>query len=560
VPPLRTPRVLIVYANPAITATPVAPYGAERVAHALRLAGCDARVLAPWLEWRPAAALDAALDSFAPDLVGFSVRNVDDALVVRSVDGPGDIDTTFYLPAIRRLVRRVQARHIPVLLGGAAVSTMPDAVLRYLGVAHGIAGPADDLVWRLGRALVQGTPFPEALPLDPRVIAGTAAPRTRGDAAAWRPVPGPTPRLPSYLALARARDGRVPVQLSAGCDRRCSFCVEASFLGWQVRPRPVDDIVREITLLRDAGVRRVWLAASELNVPDARHAVAVLRALAAARVAVDVTGFLQPAPVDDDLLDAFEAVGVSPATLSYEFGHLDDTMLRAGAGPANRASLDRLVDRYLRRGYRVLGGSILLGAHPAETEESVDRALAVARTFDAALPDGLGLAYAAGGRVYPGAPLGRWVQANLAAARPHLHGRLTPDLVAPVVFCRPGTPRVLLRRVAAGLAGCRGPMRLLNAEAPAAPTALAAEKWVNLAILRADAGDVPAAERAARAALARVPAHPEGLKQLGLLLANRKGDLPGALAVFRRLADAVAGDPERAAEVAGVVRQLEGPA
>ena len=32
------PRVLLVYANPAITATPVVPYGMERIAHALRLA------------------------------------------------------------------------------------------------------------------------------------------------------------------------------------------------------------------------------------------------------------------------------------------------------------------------------------------------------------------------------------------------------------------------------------------------------------------------------------------------------------------------------------------
>jgi hypothetical protein len=374
-------------------------------------------------------------------------------------------------------------------------------------------------------------------------------------------VPGPTPRVASYLALARARGGRVPVQLSAGCDRRCHFCVEASFLGGQARPRPTDEIVREITLLRDAGVRRVWLAASELNVPDDRHAIAVLRAIAAAKLDVDVTGFLQPAPVTDDLLDAFEAVGVDPATLSYEFGHLDDGLLRAGAGPANRASIDRLADRYVRRNHAVLGGSILLGAHPLETEETVASALAAARAIDAALPGGLGLAYAAGGRVYPGAPLGRWVRANLSAARPHLYGRFTRDFVAPIVFCRPWAPRVLLRRIEDALAGCRGQMRPLNAEAAGTPTALAAEKWVNLAILHADAGEAAAAERAARAALARVPGHAEALKQLGLVLANQKGDIAGALGVFERLAAVVGGDGsaasrQSAADVRVVIDRL----
>ncbi|MDP2312752.1 MAG: cobalamin-dependent protein [Pseudomonadota bacterium] len=567
------PRILIVYANPATTATPVAPYGAERIAHAFRVAGCEVQVVSPWLQWKPARALDALLDTFKPDLVGFSVRNVDDALIVRSAEGDTDLDTTFYLPAIRRLVQRVQARKLPILLGGAALATMPEGVMRYLRVSHAIVGPADDLVWRLGRALVQGTPFPEALPADPRVAtlrdtgtvpvgngtvpvgAGPIPDRARGDADAWRPVPGPTPRQPEWLALARARGGRVPVAFSAGCDRRCHFCVEASFLGWRVRPRPVDEIVHEVTLLRRAGVRRVWLAASELNVPDARHATALLHALAAAKLDVEVTGFLQPAPVDDALLDAFVAVGVDPATLSWEFGHLDDGLLRAGAGPANRASLDRLVDTYVRRGHAVLGGSILLGAHPLETDATVDSAIATARMYDAALPGGLGLAYAAGGRVYPAAPLGRWVRDHLAEAGPHLYGRRSVGFVAPLVFCRPGSPRALLRRIQDALVGCKGPMAPLNAEAAATPAALAAEKWINLAVLHAAAADVPAAEHAARAALRRAPDHPEALKQLGLVLANRKGDVDGALVVFRRLAGVVS-VPAHVAEVEGVIQQL----
>ncbi len=562
------PRVLVVYANPAVTATPVAPYGAERVAHAFRIAGCEAHVVSPWLEWNAGKALDAALDTVRPDLVGFSVRNVDDALVVRSAEGEGDLDTTFYLPAIRRLVRRVQARGIPVLLGGAALATMPEGVMRYLRVPHAILGPADDLVWRLGRALAQGMSFPAALPEDPRVVtlavgapaAVTVPDRARGDADAWRPVPGPTPRQPDWLALARARGGRVPVAVSAGCDRRCHFCVEASFLGWKVRPRPAEEVVHEITLLRRAGVRKIWLAASELNTPDARHATKVLRAIAAAKLDVDVTGFLQPAPVDDALLDAFVEVGVDPSNLAWEFGHLDDALLRAGAGPANRASLDRLVDLYVRRGHRVLGGSILFGAHPLETDASIDRAVATARVYDTALPGGLGLAYAAGGRVYSAAPLGRWVRDHLREARPHLYGRVTRGFVAPLVFCRPGSPRQLLARLQGALAGCKGPIAPLNAEAAASRGALTAERWINLAILRAaDApagAPAPAAERAARAALRHQPAHPEALKQLGLLLANRRGDAAGALAVFRRL-ESVVTDPAHVAEVRGVVRALE---
>ena len=174
---MPAPRILLVYANPAVTASPVPPYGAERIAQALRMAGCDARVISPWLELKPAKALEAALDAFAPDLVGFSVRNVDDALVVRSGEGVGDLDTTFYLPEIKPLVDRVARRGIPILLGGAGLSTCPEGVMRWLRVEHAIAGAADDLAWRLGRALASGVAFPEALPADPRVLRLPAARR-----------------------------------------------------------------------------------------------------------------------------------------------------------------------------------------------------------------------------------------------------------------------------------------------------------------------------------------------------------------------------------------------
>ena len=210
----------------------------------------------------------------------------------------------------------------------------------------------------------------------------------------------------------------------------------------------------------------------------------------------------------------------------------------------------------LRRGYPTLGGSILLGAHPAETDASVERALQAARDIDAALPAGLGLAYAAGGRVYEAAPLGAWVRAHLDAARPHLVGRLSPHFIEPLVFCRPGPPRALLARVTAGLEGCRGQMAPLNAEAPATPQRLRAELHVNLGVVRAAQGQTAAGLRSLRAALRLAPDHPEALRQIALTLANVRGDRAGAAAALRRLRAVAATDqrPEIDAALAALTR------
>ncbi len=555
------PRVLLVYANPAITASPVPPYGMERVGHSFRLAGCEVHYLAPFIEEDPLAALAEAL-SLEPALVGFSVRNIDDALVVRSELGPGDIDTCFYLDEVRGLVALARARvgGERVCVGGAALSSGPLPVLRYLGADWGITGPADDLCWRIGRSLVRGEGL--VLPEDPRVVrAGPAkepphasALRPRGFAGAFRQPPGPTPRMGGYLRLTRVRGGRLPVAIAHGCDRRCSFCVEARFLGQQVRPRSPDDVVAEIRALQSVGVSRFWLSTSELNVPTAAHGTEVLRRLAG--MDLDLQVFLQVAPVDDALLDALEGAGLDPSGVSYEFGHFDDRVLRAGGGPANRAAIDRLAELYLRRGYKMLGGSVLLGAHWLEDEDTLSGAMDYALSLDRAFPYGLGLSYATGGRVYPETALADWIARNRDAARPHLYGEDDPSFVRPVIFSKPMAPRRLLAWVKARLQGARGLMGPMNAEAPAEPRRLEAERLVNRAIWRVGEGRHDEAERCLDAALRLEPDHLEALAQLAQLLANHRGDPRGAGRALRRMLRAMGPGDERRPEIQAALEEL----
>jgi hypothetical protein len=153
------PRVLLVHANPAVTGSPVPPYGLERVARAFELAGCGVDLCYPFVEEDPEAALAAALAP-APVLVGIGLRILDDALVVSNGERPGILDLTFYLDLVRPLavVAAVAVGRDRVLPGGAALSAGARAILGALGLRRGVQGPADDLCWRMGRALVRGEP------------------------------------------------------------------------------------------------------------------------------------------------------------------------------------------------------------------------------------------------------------------------------------------------------------------------------------------------------------------------------------------------------------------
>ena len=558
---MAPPRVLLIYANPAVTSTPVPPYGMERVARSFKLAGCDARMESPFIEADPLATMRALLE-WAPDLVGFSVRNIDDALVVRSELGPGDIDTRFYLDEVKPLVEAALAAVGPdrVLLGGAALSSGPLPVLRYLGATRAIRGAADDLCYWIGRSLARGEG--PVLPEDPRVILAETPssqphltePRPRNFAAAFRAPPGPTPRSAGWLALVGARGGRVPVSISNGCDRRCDFCVEARFSGYAVAPRSHDDILAEIEALRGAGVQKFWLAASEINVPTAAHGTALLKKLKG--LDLDFQVFIQVAPVDDALLDAFEGAGFDPTALSFEFGHFDDGLLRKGAGPANRRAIDKLVEVWLKRGYGMQGGSVLLGCHPDETWQTLDGALRAALEIDAALPVGLGLSYATGGRVYPETALADWVAAHRDEARPFLYGADDPSFVRPVIFSKPDSPRRLLAYVKSALAGARGLMGAMNTEAPATATRLEAEALVNRGVWRKHEGAAQAGRDCFDAALALEPEHMEALAQLALVCANDLGDPDGAGDALSRLLRGLKPDDPRYDEVMGALERL----
>lgn len=479
------PVVLLVYVNPAQTGVFVPPYGLERLAAALREAGAGVRWCLPFLERDPEAALARALEGGegegTPALVLLSLRNLDDGLVIRGELGPGAVETRGYLSAAGPLVARAVAAvgRERVVLGGGGLGAGGAALLGRLGLRWGIRGPAEDLVARGVKVLVGEGRL--RWPEDPRVLDADAPPTgilagPAGSAAATRspflPASAPPPRHPEALALAVRSGAYIPVQISAGCDRRCHFCVEASFLDRRVAWREPRAVAAEVQDLVDRGVTHVFLAGSELNMPSAAPALALLRALrpvVARAPALHLLAFLQPAPLDDVLLDALEAVGMDPAELPVELGHLSPRILRAGGGPANLGHIEALVDRLAARGHRRLLGSVLLGAHPLETWETVDEALSVARDLDARLPEGLSLAVAAGARVYPTSPLGRTVRSRWEELAPHLYtpdgGPPDPELLDPVVFCRPGPPRTLLRHVLQ--TQLRGGITTMNGEGPA---------------------------------------------------------------------------------------------
>src|SRR5918992_2559935 len=266
-------RVLLVHANPFQRVTPVPAYGLERLRTAAERTGAIVEIVDPYLLSKdPIAEACRAAERLQPDFVGLGIRIIDDCIVVDepSASGNGQIDVSFLLPEIKRL-REALGRAVPqatFLAGGAGFSACPQECLNYLGVEWGVVGAGEDAF----AAICAG----HALNRIPGLVRRG---ESRGIDAYHLTFAGPTARDPLY-----APANSFPVRTRIGCAMQCAYCTAANLLRRHAEAdlgAVLDEIEQTVRDSRERGVGLVplFFADDELNLPDEKHSIAVLRGL-----------------------------------------------------------------------------------------------------------------------------------------------------------------------------------------------------------------------------------------------------------------------------------------
>jgi hypothetical protein len=138
-------KVLLISANKVREPYPVYPLGLDYVAGALA-ADHDVNVLD--LNQLPAGMdLEGAIGAFGPDIVGISLRNIDNTDVA---DPKGFVP---HYQAVTQTVRR--ACDAPIVLGGSGFTIFPERLMALLEADYGIMGEGERLQMLL-QALEQG--------------------------------------------------------------------------------------------------------------------------------------------------------------------------------------------------------------------------------------------------------------------------------------------------------------------------------------------------------------------------------------------------------------------
>ena len=387
------PRVLLVSTNRERAPQPVVPNGVACVAASLAHAGHEVRVLDLCFARDPLRATSDVARSFRPDVIGVSVRNIDNSdLIALRHYTPEAVAVTTAL--------RAAAPQATVIGGGAAFGVAPGALTDALGLDWAVAGDGERAAVALIDALASGR-TPGEIPGLVRRDGSTSRLIPPGGDASLDSLPHV--RMHDWLDLgAYQRHGAtVPIQTKRGCVFRCVYCTYLNVEGWGYRLRDPESVADEIeSLRREAGVRRFEFVDSTFNSPP-RHAIAVCEAIVrrGLHVHLDTTNFT-PASATPELLVAMRAAGFRWLGITAESAS-DAVLARLEKGfDADRVR--DVAERVERAGMRVLW--IFLVGGPGETVQTLDETL---RFAEWRLSRGDAAYVTVGLRIYPGTTLQR---------------------------------------------------------------------------------------------------------------------------------------------------------
>ncbi len=399
---------------------PIAPLGLDYVASAAGGAGIHVDLIDLCLESEPESALRAFLSGGRYDLIGLSLRNVDDSFWPSGAS---------FLPEAEVWVRRVRdGTDSPLCLGGVGFSIFAASIVQRTGVDFGIRGDGELALLGLVRALEKGRQL-ETVP----GLIWREKERWIENRPAWSDTwPQATVRDFVDNRTYFRRGGQIGIETKRGCDRPCIYCADRLAKGARNRRRSPTAVADEFESLLAQGIDVFHLCDSEFNVPG-EHARDVCEELVRRRLGERMRwyGYLAVLPFDAELAGLMRRAGC--VGINFTGDAAAAGMLVRYRQPHRSSDLAEAVRLCRQEGIAVMV-DLLLGG-PGETVETVRETIGCLQRIG---PDCVGAGL--GVRLYPHTPVldqlgGEQALGSAAGVRRHYSGPI--DLLQPTFYIAP---------------------------------------------------------------------------------------------------------------------------
>ena len=355
-------KVLLINSNRFKHPWPVIPFGLCYIATVLETCGNhDVFFLDLCFSQNCGEEIRKAIRNFVPDVIGISVRNIDDT---------GGYNIHFLLEDVKKdVIDHCKTEFSgPIVIGGPSAGISGREMLDYFNLEYAVCGDGEivmlDLVNRIGsgQSLVG---LKGLIIRREKTIIQDNEPFRVQDLDSL-----PFPKLQRYLNLSHYRRFGSPVlvQTKRGCAFSCAYCTYNQIEGKQYRLRNPRRIADEIEILvKETGIRHIEFADSIFNVP-LHHSKEVLRALISKNLKLKLhTMGLTPAAVDEELLELMKCAGFNEVDIGAE--SVCDTILEILSKDFKLAEIINTAT-LLKKKKMPATWFIMLGS-PAETRDTV---------------------------------------------------------------------------------------------------------------------------------------------------------------------------------------------
>ncbi|MEW6374988.1 MAG: radical SAM protein [Thermodesulfobacteriota bacterium] len=353
-------RVLLISANTEELNMPTLPLGLACVAAATQKAGHDVAMVDLMIEKDMRSVLKEAIEGFLPDIIGISVRNIDD----QNMEKP-----RFLLDPVKEIVAVCRSlSEATIVLGGAGYSIFPESALSFLGADMGIQGEGEvvfpDLIERMKRgAGLSG--------LSGLYLPGHGLQCKRMFAKNLDILPLPNADLLSTPF--QKEEIWMPVQTRRGCPLSCSYCSTGTIEGRVIRRRSSEAIVQWIARWQKAGVHQFYFVDNTFNLPLS-HAKEICRKLINHDLNISWWAIIYPKDLDKELVGLMVRSGCKQVSMGFESG--SERILKNMNKRFTPNGVRQISEMLFEHGIRRMG-FLLLGS-PGETRGSIEESLVFA--------------------------------------------------------------------------------------------------------------------------------------------------------------------------------------
>jgi lipid biosynthesis B12-binding/radical SAM protein len=342
-------KILLISANVTMSPYPIYPLGVSMIASALTRAGHEVLQADFLFQKTSLEAIGQEAAAFQPDLVGISVRNIDNVNLMNE---------QYYIQNVKNIVSRIrEVSQAKVMLGGAGFSLIPELILKETGADYGVVGEGEVLAVEFANNAEKGI-YPEN-----RII-------------------GPSARIPGDCIGSALYDERLlefylhsgniaSIQTKRGCTYKCVYCTYPVLEGPHLRRRDPKAVVDDIVLLRDRHkTKYIFFVDSVFNDDEGAY-LEVIDEMLRRDVSIPWTAFFKPRGLTDEIVERMKKTGFAAAEVGADAA-CDETLRRMGKS-FSFSDITECNELFMRHG--IATSHFFMFGGPGETAETAEEGI-----------------------------------------------------------------------------------------------------------------------------------------------------------------------------------------